>query len=116
MDAPTKFFFGLGSPTRQKSSMVGLHIPDGTVTSDPAIMREEVSTFYSALYRAEDWSETAIAELLEDLPLVSPADKKTLDSTIMLQELTMALNNLASGKSPGLDGLPAEFKHFWNFF
>lgn len=114
MDAPTKFFFGLGSPTGQRSAMVALQKPDGTMTSDPATMREEVATFYTALYRAEDCNATAVAELLEDLPRLSPADKKALDSTIALQELTTAVNSLASGKSPGLDGLPAEFfKHFW---
>lgn len=40
MDAPTKFFFGLGSLTEQRSAMVALQRPDGTVTSDPATMRK----------------------------------------------------------------------------
>lgn len=78
-------------------------------------MREDVVAFYTNLYRAEDCRETAVAELLNNLPHLSPADRDALDSNITLQELTAAVAQMASGKSSGLDGLPADFlKHFWN--
>lgn len=43
-------------------------------------------------------------------------DSKTaLDIDISYQELTAALGQLKSGKSPGIDGLQPEFyKHFWH--
>ena len=115
MDAPTSLFFQLGTKTGHRESLVGLRRPNGTITTDPAVMREEVAAFYTALFGAEVCSQGAVGELLEDLPQLSPADKKALDSIITLQELTAAVNNMASGKSPGLDGLPADFfKHFWH--
>lgn len=107
IDAPTSFFFNLGKSTGQRTTMV---------TSDPAMMREEVVAFYSNLFKADHCHKSSVAELLTNLPQLNPADKDTLDSEITLQEFSAAVTEMASGKSPGLDGLPAEFfKHFWNF-
>lgn len=50
-----------------------------------------------------------------NLPKMSPADREILDKSTTLQ-VTAAMTQTASGKSPGLDRLPAEFfKHFWIF-
>lgn len=116
MDAPTNLFFKLGKSSSHKSTMVGLQKSNGTVTSESATMREEVVAFYDDLYKMEDCSEAAAAELLDGLPQLGSAEREALDATITLQELTTAVMQMASGKSSGLDGLPAEFfKHFWNF-
>lgn len=87
MDGPMRLFFRLGKSTEQKSIMMGLQKSNGTVTSDPATMTEEVEAFYTNLYRAEDCCGTSVAELLDNLPQLSPADRDTLGSTITLQEL-----------------------------
>ncbi|KAK3530306.1 hypothetical protein QTP86_023918 [Hemibagrus guttatus] len=48
------------------------------------------------------------------LPKVSPEDNATLEGPLVLEELQATLNSMAGGKSPGIDGLPAEFyKFFW---
>jgi len=54
-------------------------------------------------------------ELHKDLLKLSDEQSKQLDSGLQLQELSEAVMKLSTGKTPGLDGLPAEFyKHFWN--
>jgi len=51
--------------------------------------------------------------LLSDLAQL-PKDKMDLESPLTMAELSRAVQELNSGKSPGLDGLPAEFnKAFW---
>lgn len=46
--------------------------------------------------------------LLQDLPQPNPEESHTLSSDISLQELTDAVTQMASGKAPGMDGLPDE--------
>lgn len=41
--------------------------------------------------------------------------KKLLESEITFKELTEAMQQLSSGQSPGIDGLPVKFyQQFWN--
>ena len=47
--------------------------------------------------------------------MLSAAQRDQLDSLPSLEELTLSLASLPTGKSPGLDGLPVEFyKSFWS--
>lgn len=86
------------------------------MTSDPATMTEEVEAFYMNLYKAEACCRTSVMELLDNLPQLSPADRDTLGSTVTLARALNGSNQIAPGKSPGLDGLRAEFlKHFCFF-
>ena len=46
---------------------------------------------------------------------ISPQQKEMLDSDITLQEVTVAVQQLSTGRAPGIDGLPADFyKNFWD--
>ncbi len=48
-------------------------------------------------------------QFLQDLPKLSSEDKNSLDVMISFDELSKAVKQLSTGKSPGIDGLPAEF-------
>ena len=88
----------------QKKEMSCLMLPDGRVTTDPAEMRRHAVHFYTGLFGAEDCSGQCAAELLEGLPQLSPS-----------AQLTTVVEQLASGRAPGIDGLPIEFyKRFWD--
>ena len=53
-------------------------------------------------------------ELLQGLPQLSSEENAILDANISLEELTSAVDQMAPGRAPGLDGLPADFYgHFW---
>jgi len=53
--------------------------------------------------------------LADGISVLSPKQKLDLESPLTLEELSAALKSLNGGKSPGLDGLPAEFfKKFWD--
>ncbi|XP_075968244.1 adhesion G-protein coupled receptor G6 [Anarhichas minor] len=114
MDAPTSYFFNLEKSVSQTKQMVCLRLPDGKMTTDPIEMRQHAVSFYSALFRKEDNHRESVDELLQDLPQLGPEDRAVLDANISLEELTAAVGQMAAGRAPGLDGLPADFyKHFW---
>lgn len=94
--------------------MYNLKNSHGHNTSDPVEMRRMAVDFYSKLYSAEKTDEKRQNELLQDPPHLTTEDKQTLESEITFEELSAAVLGLASGRTPGIDGLPGEFyKHFW---
>ena len=93
----------------QGNQMVCLRLPGGNLTSEPAEMRRHAVDFYTDLFGAEECDGEAVADLLQDLPQLSPGERDTLSSVITLEELTTAVSQMAAGKAPGLDGLPADF-------
>ncbi|KAJ3615285.1 hypothetical protein NHX12_018853, partial [Muraenolepis orangiensis] len=96
MDAPTPFFFNLERSVVQKKQMSCLKLPGGRVTSSPGEMRNHAMDFYTDLFG------------------LSPEEKAALDLELTLEELTGAVNQMASGRAPGINGLSGEFlKHFW---
>ena len=94
--------------------MVCLRLPDGTVTTDPGEMRQHAVEFYSALFRKEGCNRECADKLLQGLPQMGSEENAVLDANISLEELTAAVGQMAPGRAPGLDGLPADFYgHFW---
>lgn len=50
---------------------------------------------------------------LVDLPCLTDSTRERLDSLLTLKEIQLAVKSLKAGKTPGLDGFPAEFfKHY----
>ncbi|KAJ3586247.1 hypothetical protein NHX12_012647 [Muraenolepis orangiensis] len=114
MDAPTPFFFNLERSVAQRKQMSCLKLPGGRVTSSPEEMRDHAMDFYTDLFGGEQCSIEGREEILEGLPQLSPEEKAALDLELTLEELTGAVNQMASGRAPGIDGLSGEFlKHFW---
>ncbi|KAI4899223.1 hypothetical protein NFI96_000470 [Prochilodus magdalenae] len=98
----------------QQKQMFFLRHGDGTLTSDPAEMRSLAVRYYAELYGAEECDGDSAADLLQGLPQLSPGQREELDSDIAFEELTAAVKQLSTGRSPGVDGLPAEFyQRFW---
>lgn len=94
--------------------MVWFHLPDGTVTTNPAVMRTHAVKFYTDLFRADGCEVSSAKELLQGLPQLSPEDQDTLGTDIILNKLTTAVSQMASGKAPGIDGLPSDFLKFFS--
>ena len=115
MDAPTAFFFNLERKGTHQNPMQFLQHPEGHLTSVPAEMRKIAVDFYTDLYSADVTSFDCRDELLEGLPKLGTSHVEAMDSDIQFHELTSAVQQLTTGRSPGIDGLPAEFyKSFWN--
>ena len=74
--------------------------------------------FYDKLYTKENVSESAMNDLLAKIPnhkKISNEHFKLCEAEISLDEVTEAIKSQKQNKSPGSDGLSAEFyKHFAN--
>ena len=115
MDAPSSFFFNLERSVAQRKQMTCLQLPGGRVTTSPGEMRSHAMVFYADLFGAQQCSMQSREELLEGLPQLSLDEKAALDCELTLEELKAAVNQMATGKAPGIDGLSTDFyKHFWN--
>lgn len=95
--------------------MVCLQLSDGKVTTDLAEMRRHAVAFYMDLFSADSCDVDSASELLQGLPQLSPGDRDVLNRDITLDELSAAVSQMASGKAPGIDGLPSDFfKDLWS--
>ena len=98
MDAPNSFFFSLERSVAQGKQMTCPRLPGGKVTIDPSEMRNHATDFYTDLFGAEQCSMESHEELLEGLPQLSPGEKAALDCELTPEELTVTVNQLASGQ------------------
>ncbi len=99
----------------QHNPMLHLRRPDGTIKHNPNEMRKLAVEFYSGLFNAEQCDDESVADICQDLPKLQPKQRETLHSDISLQELTDAVKQLSSGRSPVIDGITTDFYHyFWN--
>lgn len=91
-----------------------LRCPNGNITTNPGEMRKLAVDFFSMLYSADKCDSDSANDLLKDLPQLEQGKRKALDNIITYGELAEAVQQLSMGRSPGIDGLTAEFyKHFW---
>ena len=87
-------------------------------SSNPNELLKSAKNVYENLYTRETVSKSAIDELLNKIPTsrkISKEHFKLCEAEISLDEITKAINSQKNNKSPGNDGLTAEFyKHFSN--
>ena len=98
-----------------RKQMTCLEHPGDRVTTSPGEIRTHAMDFYADPFGTEQCSMECREELGEGLPQLIPGEKAALDSELTLEELTVAVNQMASGRAPGIDGLSTDFyKRFWN--
>ena len=71
-------------------------------------------SFYSDLFGAEPCRMDCRCELLEGLPKLNLEQREALDCERSLKGLTTAVNQMTSGRAPGIVSLTTDFfKKFW---
>ena len=88
-----------------------------TVTDSRGLL-SEIHAFNKDLYSAETCDENAQNEFLCDaMPRLTEEESKLSEGALTEEELRKALFSLENDKSPGIDGLTANFyKYFWPLF
>lgn len=113
-----KYFLNLENRHCKKKTIMQIKAKDGAnLTNDSDILRE-CNSFYSDLYATKS---TKITEDLEKNFIgyehphkLNEIDKEKCEGPLSERECFEAVKSMESGKSPGTDGLPAEFyKVFW---
>ena len=87
----------------------------GDEHSSPTDLLAVAYIFYASLYTPPPVNTPLQTDLLSNLTTtLTEAQRLFLDSPITLAELTQAVGELPSQKSPGMDGIPIEFyQQFW---
>ena len=112
----SKYFFNLEKKRGEDKLIRAVQSSNSGLISEPAAMRAEIKSFYESLYRAEPCDKAIQAQLLTKIDQQISEDQNTaLTQPFTRQDLKKSIEQMANSKSPGLDGLPAEFyKHFFD--
>ena len=110
----TEYFLKLEQQNCNNKYIKALKTQDGRMLSSLNDVLDEEENFYKKLYTAEEYVEHECDLLANDIPQLSDESKTLCDRNITLEECGKALAELPNGKSPGSDGLSADFyKFFW---
>jgi len=113
----TAFFLSLEKRNSEKKSITHLKRSDNSIANGKDEVDKELLTFYEGLY-----SETKVISDAFDQPFLNngnnaltEVDLVKCEGYISESECLAALKKLKNSKTPGIDGIPAEFyKLFWN--
>ena len=90
--------------------MNSLLTEDGTLVETQDEILKETTNFYKRLYTSKKTDDLAQDYLLNKLKQnLTDEDKDSIEGEITLTEILIAIKSLANEKSPGCDGLTAEF-------
>lgn len=100
--------------TRQVKNNIGTQVIDDNECSDPKVIANEIYSFYNNLFSysfSPDAAEVFFDKIQEFIPQISEDFR---EAEISHQDLEKAMQCLKPDRSPGPDGLTANFyKHFW---
>ena len=111
-----QFYANLEKDRKQKSSIASLVDEDGFEHSDKTSLLNIVKSFYSKLYSPSKVNSTTQTKLLRNIKKkITTAHKAMLDAPFTKEEIRQAVKEMNINKSPGLDGIPAEFfQTYWH--
>ena len=114
----SKYFFSLEKFRGKQKTISRLKRADGSLTSDSKIILEECRKFYQNLYdRNHNVDLSLHPEFFRNVttPKLSEEQKKLCEADLTTNELFKCLKTFRKNKSPGLDGITAEFfLAFWD--
>jgi hypothetical protein len=78
-------------------------------------MRTEIRKHFQDFYSTKGNKPFIRDDIFSNIPSLDQEGREKWDAPLTIAELTTALQNSNSGRSPGLDGLTYElYKKFWN--
>ena len=112
-----RYFYNKEKESFDKKSVNSLKIGETNIT-EPSKILSELKQFYYNLYESRnpnvDSEEFEALINTEGIKQLSDADRDHCEGYITVEECKKALDTMQNGKSPGCDGLTAEFyKTFW---
>ena len=112
----SKYFFNLEKKHGEDKLIRAVQSSNSDLISEPAAIRAEIKSFYESLYSAEPCNKPIQMQLLTKIDKQISDDQNTaLTQPFTREDLEKSIKQMANGKSPGLDGLPAEFyKQFFD--
>ena len=94
------------------SNVPAVRLAGGEISTETSVIVDTFAAYYKDLYRSKKGEAKAqMKEFFREIgtPVLSEEDRNAMESPITLMELQQAVKGLSNQKSPGPDGLPAEF-------
>ena len=115
-EASSSYFFRLEKKHGTEDWISAMRNEDGSIVSDISNICNSWVSFYSTLFTACQCDGDIQNDLLSKVTSCVPPDQVSCcEGYLSLEEVQIALSGMARGKSPGSDGLPAEFYiTFWD--
>ncbi len=112
----TAFFLNLEKRKQNQCYLQEIKDKEGKVVTNLVDILETVKTFYSDLFKTEGSDIQTTNEILEKMSAkLNDEDKLMCEQEITEKDIECAINQMTSNKSPGSDGLTANFyKAFCN--
>ena len=116
-EKPNKFFLQTEKKRNNKKDMNKIKNDKGEDITSNIEITNYCKEYYKNLYAEEEIDDTLLDYFLKDTNKLNEIDKNICEGPITYDECVKALNEMKNGKSPGIDGLPAEFyKEFFPYF
>ena len=114
-ESSTSYFLRLEKKRKVESTISSLKVGDRVVSSTEDLLAA-AGDFYKTLYSSCDTDPVIQEELLSNLALsLSSEEADSCEGDLTVSECLKAVQGMAKSKTPGLDGLPAEFYlAFWS--
>ena len=114
----TKYFFSLEKFRAKQKTILRLRLPNGSLTSNQKTILDACRSFYKSLFSKNfAVSPASQPQFFQNpnIPLLNSIQKDFCDKDLTTNELLKTLQSFKKNKSPGLDGLSAEFfLKFWH--
>ena len=111
----SSYFSNLEKSRQQRNSITGLMI-NGIENKDYRSIEKEVYSFYSGLYSSSYSlvdTDTLFDKIENSIPRIDDSFKDLCESDFKIDELDSVIFKMALNKSPGTDGLTANFYQFF---
>ena len=107
------YFFALEKRNFNKKTITTSTCKDGTIVTERAQLLFEQQKFHTSLYKAREMEISGFPNI--EHPTLSQQAKILMDEDITSEELNTAMNQMASNKTSGVDGLSVNFyNRFWD--
>lgn len=112
----SSYFFSLEKVHGANKTWKTIKCQDGTYSNDINIILKEQVEFYKTLFSSEGWNEIEADLLVSNISTeLSKYEMESCENSPTENEIHKAVMNLKSNKSPGIDGILAEFYQIhWN--
>ena len=109
------FFSNLEKKSAKRHMITQLIDNNGDIKHDTEDLKKIVTEYYIDLFSEKNTSTAKTSKLLGNISKkLTQAQRLDMDRDITLEELGKAVMKLQKGKSPGPDGIPAEFyQAYW---
>ena len=109
----SKYFLNLEKFRSKAKTMSVCELQDGSLTRNHTLILQEQVNFYENLYTKDNSVKFQYQNSKQSM--LNDTQQILLGSEINVKELGEALKEMSNNKTPGIDGIPADFyKIFWS--